>query len=219
MKLVHWLGWFVAIIAGFIAYQQHEKLAARGPVSRALAPEGTFSPSDVDTSVPVPVSMGGEEGDATEQMLARIAGLEAELARTRSERDTAEADAERFRRGLEGAVAELNNVSGQRRPSPPRSSSRASSSTSSRSSGSSRVKVYTPKFSRVDRSLVVTGKVKNSGDAVAWGSVEVRVQDGGRVVESATIPLTVDPGTTEEYSTEFYIAPQGAYRVSASWVD
>ena len=163
------------------------------------------------------------EAISLESGAQRVAQLERELA-------TAQSDAAKYREGLEKAVATLNKQeqkhqldqylsSLEERQSSKRPSSRSGSS-NARASTECCVKARTPYVSHVERSVLVSGDVKNSRSTDAYGEVVIELLDGSSVVDTQSVRLTIPAGLDDSYEVSFDgVQSTGKYRARARWED
>lgn len=208
MKLIHWLGWLVAVIAIILVYRRDLRIAALEAARDAPAPvsavEVTAPPAPSPILAPPPATT-----DATAQMLARISELETQLAESLAVAEAANAETERYRGGLENAVAELNRQTRsdrERQTAPPRSATRPASA----------VRVWTPETSHVDSDLVIAGKVHNLGAEATEGAVVVEVYDGSELIGEDRIALTLEGRSLGDYYVRMPV-PRRDLTVKARW--
>lgn len=148
----------------------------------------------------------GDEG----RWETRALELEGQVARLQVELATAQADAERYRQGLDRAVAELNRMAG-RTAAAEATAAAAQSRPAARSGSPARVStVSTPDIQLLGNLIVVTGRLWNSGDEDAQGSMVLELLIDNRVLDTQTLPLDVPARTDVAYSHTFDVsAPNG----------
>lgn len=154
---------------------------------------------------------------AREHELQReIEGLRAEIADLRAQLGLAEESAEeaadraaRYEEGLGKAVQELNQVS----QSAAAAKSIRPSVAAPRAARAPRPEIsyYSdPRVSVVDRSVAAAGRLYNSGDAEAIGTLYVELLRNGEVIDTRDQPFRVGANSWASWQEEFQITPSGA---------
>jgi hypothetical protein len=224
--------WVVALIGalgvgGAVLMSQRAKQAEMEEVVAATPVEGAPSESEANPMPRVGTTVGPEASPYAKD--ARIAELEMllrdkdyELSRQRSEIESLEArvgqlqeDSERYRAGLDQAVAELNllraeigrleSASGQR------------SSVPQRTQG---VQPVGPPYVTISSMgfVTVSGFVNNPTRAAARGKLEVRLVGSAGVIETRDFPMYIPPNSQERYDITFPgIFPTERIAAQAIW--
>jgi hypothetical protein len=227
--------WVVALIAalgvgGAALISQRAKQAAMDEVVAATPVESAPSESEADPMPPTGVTVGPEASPYAKD--ARIAELEMrlrdkdfELSRQRAEIESLEArvgqlqdDSERYRDGLDQAVAELNQLraeigrleaagSAPRFPATPRLNDGV------QPVGPPYVTISSMGF------VTVSGFVNNPTRAAARGRLEVRLVGSAGVIETREFPMYIPPNQQERYDITFPgIFPTERIAAQAVWV-
>lgn len=194
-----------------------------GCAAEPTVPLGTLTPQQAEALVL-------ERDDARDAMAARerellgvIAERDAEISDLRAQLGMAEVSAEeaaeraaRYEQGLTKAVATLNQVS-QERAAPAPSSATAPRRLRSERIPTADISYYSdPRVSIVDRSVAASGRLFNSGDAVADGTLYIDLLRDGVVVDTKTQQFQVGGNSWGSWQEEFRITPsQASFSVQA----
>jgi len=140
------------------------------------------------------------------------ADLRSQLGMAAATAEAAASQAEQYKAGLGRAVEELNNVSRA-------AAARAHQAPTSRYENRPRADVsyYSdPRVSIVDRSVAAAGRLFNSGDAEAVGTLYVELVRNGAVIATKQQPLRVNANSWASWQEEFNVTPcQAAISVRA----
>lgn len=150
------------------------------------------------------------------QLQAQIDGLAAEVADLRGQlgmaQETAEeaaARAQQYEQGLDKAVAKLNEVS--QAAAAPSYASEPTRRLRAERVPTADVSYYSnPRVSIVDRSVVAAGRLFNSGDAPAIGTLYIELLRDGIVVDTKNQEFQVNGNSWGNWQEEFRITPSAA---------
>lgn len=169
-----------------------------GPVPSAIAddvPEATVKEPAVD---PVAEAASNQERD----LQIRLDELTEENMRLKFELADVQAEAEKYRQGLQEAVDQLNRNAANQQHSTTRITPSAISRSKPRRLG--RVSTLgSPYVQILGDQINVTGKLYNSGDEDASGSVELELLCNGQSQGTGRVGTTVYAGTDQSYSHTF----------------
>ncbi len=150
------------------------------------------------------------------QLQAQIDGLAAEVADLRGQlgmaQETAEeaaARAQQYEQGLDKAVAKLNEVS--QAAAAPSYASEPTRRLRAERVPTADVSYYSnPRVSIVDRSVVAAGRLFNSGDAPAIGTLYIELLRDGIVIDTKNQEFQVNGNSWGNWQEEFHITPSAA---------
>ena len=190
-----WMGEREAHVATRIELAKAEaRLSAQVPPDPATATRAAAPPT------PSSEEVAGDAGD----VVGSLADLSERLAAAEQERD-------RYREGLEQAVAELNRQSGKHQAELASGRGPGAAPTAS-SGGRSRGKVVPladPDLTPLGDQMMVTGKVYNVGDADAEVTCLLELLRNGQRIDSTRFPMRVSAGATQPYSQTFAVRTAG----------
>jgi hypothetical protein len=228
------LVWVVALIAvlgvaGAVLVSQRAKQAEMEEGVAAAIVEDAPAESEANPMSPVGTTVGPEASPYAKD--ARIAELEMqlrdkdfELSRQRSEIESLEArvgqlqeDSERYRAGLDQAVAELNLLRAE--IGRLESSSQPGVTVPQRTQGVQPVGAPQVTISTMG-AVLVTGFVNNPTRYAARGRIEISLVGSGGVIETRDFLMYIPPGSQERYDITFPgIFPTERIAAQARWVE
>lgn len=235
-----WLGWAALLVvgigvAGWLLISDRSREAGPGELVEASGATPTDSAASPSEPVAMPrtgATAGLEPSPYAKD--ARIAELEMqlrdkdfELSKQRSEIESLEArvgqlqeDSERYRAGLDQAVAELNQLRSEiGRLEGTSGSARTGSVRPQQSPG---VQPVGPPYVTISPMgfVTVSGYVSNPTRHASRGKLEVSLVGSGGVIETRDFPMYIPPNKQERYDITFPgIFPTERIAAQARWVE
>ena len=189
---------------------------AIGCSSEPSAPLGTISSEQAQQLVIERDEARDAAAAAEQRFQAELRELKGEIADLRGQlgmaQETAEEAAERaqqYEQGLDKAVAKLNEVS--QAAAAPSYASEPTRRLRAERVPTADVSYYSnPRVSIVDRSVVAAGRLFNSGDAPAIGTLYIELLRDGIVVDTKNQEFQVNGNSWGNWQEEFRITPSAA---------
>lgn len=202
------LGVLALVVGGGVYFLVQRERAAAARSLQVAEAELVREKAARQRLAPAPEAEPGEEQLAVAPPSVEVATLQAEveslrrqLAEARAEADVARAaavhagrEAQRYQKGLERAVDELNRQAGAAVEKPP----------SSPPAPATDVKAYYgPSVFLVGDNVQVAGKVGNFGPTAHSFTLTIELQRNGFTEATQNLPLTLGPGETAPFQVDF----------------